>query len=176
MNVQEILNISKQRKQKTKEIIHKVVENIHKKIKYYAQLKKENCLYMIPPILNDTPVYELEIVIKDVFKILDSEGYIVTAYPNGHIHICWNEKLVQQKVKTDAYVLTAEERKLKNITKKAKEVDERFSFLANPEKTTKPEHQSIDQKLDEQLEKILKQKDHQQKKYKHIIGTFNKVS
>ena len=44
MDVQEILNISKQRKARTKDVIKKIIENIHKKIKYYATLKKESYL------------------------------------------------------------------------------------------------------------------------------------
>ena len=174
MNVQEILNISKQRKQRTKEVIGYIIENIHKKIKYYAVLKKEACVYIIPPIVNGIPVYELELVVKDIFKILDKEGYIVAAYSNGQLDICWNEKLVEQKVKTDAYVLSQEERKLKNITRKKKNVDERFSFLANPKKVKDPQIKSIDEQIDAQLEKILKEKESTQRKYKSIIGNFNK--
>ena len=172
MNVQEVLQISKERKTRTKESIKKIVENIHKKIKYYATMKKESCVYIIPPILNDTPLYDLENIIKDVFKILDSEGYIVCAYIDGRLDINWNEKLVEQKVKTDAYVLSQEEKKLKNITKKAKKVDERFAFLANPKKTTK--ELTIDEQIDSQVEKILREKEKQQKKFKSIIGNFNK--
>ena len=91
MNVQEILNISKERKVKLKVSIEKLVECTHKKIKYYATLKKESCTYMVPPIINDTPLYDITYVVKEIFKVLDSEGYIVTAYPNGRLDICWNE-------------------------------------------------------------------------------------
>ena len=164
MNVQEVLQIGKERKLRTKDAIKKIVENIHKKIIYYAGLKKDSCVYLVPPIVNDMPVYDYTIVVKDIFKILDEEGYIVTAYSDGRINICWNEKLVEQKVKTDAYVLSQEERKLKNITKKSKKVDERFAFLANPKKTNK--ELSIDEQLDAQIEKILKEKDKKQKQLK----------
>ena len=164
MNVQEVLQIAKERKTRTKESIKKIVENIHKKIKYYAQMKKESCVYIIPPIVNDTPLYDLEIIIKDIFKILDSEGYIVSAYIDGRLDICWNEKLVEQKVKTDAFMLSQEENKLKNITKKVKNVDERFAFLAP----------TVDEQIDQQVQKILKEKEKQQKKFKSIVGNFNK--
>jgi hypothetical protein len=174
MNVQEVINLSRERKSRTKEVVKKIVENVHKKIKYYAGLKKENCVYLVPPIINDYPVYDYELVIKDVFKILDQEGYIVSAYTDGRLDICWNERLVEQKVKTDAFIVSQEERKLKNITRKAKKVDERFAFLANPKKTTGKEL-SIDEQLDLQVEKILKEKDKQQKQAKRIIGEFNKV-
>jgi len=172
MNVQEVLQIGKERKQRTKEAVKKIVENIHKKIKYYAGLRKENCVYIVPPIVNDLPVYDFDSVIKDIFKILDTEGYIVSAYSNGQLDICWNEKLVEQKVKTDAYVLSHEERKLRNITKKVKKVDDRFSFLANPKKTSN--ELSIEDKLDEQVEKILREKEKKQKQMKQIVGNFNK--
>ena len=173
MNVQEVLQIAKERKTRTKESIKKIVENIHKKIKYYAQMKKESCVYIIPPIINDTPLYDLEIIIKDIFKILDSEGYIVSAYIDGRLDICWNEKLVEQKVKTDAFMLSQEENKLKNITKKVKNVDERFAFLANPKKITK--ELTVDEQIDEQIQKILQEKDKKQKKFKSIIGNFTKI-
>ena len=173
MNVQEVLQIGKERKTRTKEAIKKIIENIHKKIKYYAEMKKESCVYLIPPLMNDFPVYDYTIVIKDVFKVLDQEGYIVSAFSDGRIDICWNERLVEQKVKSDAYVLSQEERKLKNITKKSKKVDERFAFLANPKKTTK--ELTIDEQLDAQVEKILKEKEKNQKKMKGIIGNFSKI-
>lgn len=173
MNVQEVLKISRERKSRTKEIVKKVLENVHKKIKYYAELKKESCVYLIPPIMNDYPVYDYELVIKDVFKILDQEGYIVSAYTDGRIDICWNEKLVEQKVKTDAFVLSQEERKLKNITRKSKKVDQRFAFLANPKKTANKEL-TVDEQLDAQVEKILKEKQKKQKEMKKIVGDFNK--
>jgi hypothetical protein len=173
MNVQEVLQIAKERKSRTREVIKRIAENIHKKIKYYANLKRESCVYVIPPIVNDMPVYDYEQVIKDIFKILDQEGFIVSAYNDGRLDICWNEKLVEQKVKTDAYVVSQEERKLKNVTRKAKKVDERFAFLANPLKTGKKEL-TVDEQLDAQVDKILKEKAKQQKKMKQIVGNFNK--
>jgi len=167
MNVQEILNISKQRKKRTKDSILKIIENIHKKILHYAKLKQESCIYTIPPMIDNLPLYDLNTVVTEVFKALDSEGYIVSAFSNGHLEICWNEKLVEQKVKTDAFVLSHEERKLKNITRKVKQVDERFSFLANPQKTTR--ELTIDEKLDEQVEKILREKEKKQKEFKNKL-------
>ena len=173
MNVQEVLNISKERKLKTKEATKKIVESVHKKILYYANLKKESCTYLIPPVVNDIPLFDIDTVVKDVFKILDSEGYIVSAFSNGRLDVCWNEKLVEQKVKADAYIISEQERKLKNITKKAQKVDERFSFLANPKKVNK--EKTVDELLDDQVSKILKEKERTQKKFKNIVGNFNKI-
>ena len=173
MNVQEVLQIAKERKSRTKEITKRILENIHKKIKYYAELKKESCVYIVPPIMNEYPVYDYTLVIKDLFKLLDQEGYIVSAFSDGRIEICWNEKLVEQKVKTDAYIVLQQERKIKNITRKTKLVDERFAFLANPKKTA-PKELSIDEQLDAQVEKILKEKEKSQKQMKKIVGNFNK--
>jgi len=169
MNVQEVLNIAKARKLKNKELVKKIIANVHKKIKYYATLKKESCVYTVPPIVDEFPVYDFENTIKDIFKILDSEGYIVTAYPSGELEIIWNEKLVEQKVKTDAFILSQEERRLKNITKKCKKVDERFSFLANPKKIKNEKDKTIDEQLDSQIEKILKEKEKLQHTYSKML-------
>ena len=163
MNVQEVLNIAKERKLKNVSSINKIIEYIHKKIKYYATMKKESCTYIIPPLVDEQLLYDIPSIIKEIFKVLDSEGYIVTAYESGQLDICWNEKLVEQKVKTDSYILSSHEKKLRNITRKNKTIDERFAFLANPKKTT-PAEKSMDEKLDEQIEKILKEKDRTQKK------------
>lgn len=168
MNVQEILNISKERKLKNKDSIKKILSNIHKKIKFYATLNKESCEYQIPVIIDDRPLYDIENITKQVFKQLDSEGFIVTAYSEGRLEIFWKESLVEQKVKTDAYLISQQERKLKNITKKSKKVDERFSFLANPKKTAELPP-TIEEQLDLQVEKILKEKEQLQKKFSSIL-------
>ena len=173
MNVQEVLNISKERTKKAKDAIKKIIENIHKKILYHAKLKHEECVYIIPPLINDTPIFDRNYAIKEIFKVLDSEGYIVTAYNTGQLNISWNERLVEQKVKTDSFILSHEERKLKNITRKSKQVDERFKFLANPQKTSG--ELTVDEKLDLEVEKILREKEKKQSQMKQIVGKFNKI-
>ena len=166
MHVEEVLKISKERKIKTKECISKIIENIHKKIVYYAKLKQESCVYTIPPIINDTPLYEIGLIIKDVFKILDSEGYVVTAYDSGRIEINWNEKLVEQKVRSDTIIVNRQKQKIK-IKKKD---DKTFNFLSNPKKIRSDEDKSIDEKLDDQVQKILKEKEKLQNRYKKLAN------
>ena len=166
MHVEEVLKISKERKIKTKECISKIIENIHKKIVYYAKLKQESCIYNIPPIINDTPLYEMSIIIKDVFKILDSEGYVVTAYDSGRLEINWNEKLVEQKVRTDTIVVNRQNQKIKI----KKNDDKVFNFLSNPKKIRTDEDKTIDEKLDEQVQKILKEKEKLQNRYKKLAN------
>ena len=163
MNVQEVINIAKQRESKNKMLTKKIIENIHKKIKYYATMHKESCTYIIPPIIDDSLISDLNLTVKEIFKTLDQEGYIVNAYSNGQIDICWNEKLVEHKVKTDNYLLKQHEHKLRNLSKINKQIDSRYGFLANPKKINK--ELSIEQKLDHQVEKILSEKDKNQKKF-----------
>lgn len=163
MNVQEVINIAKQRESKNKMLTKKIIENIHKKIKYYATMHKESCTYVVPPIIDDSLISDLNLTVKEIFKTLDQEGYIVNAYSNGQIDICWNEKLVEHKVKTDNYLLKQHEHKLRNLSKINKQIDSRYGFLANPKKINK--ELSIEQKLDNQVEKILHEKDKNQKKF-----------
>jgi hypothetical protein len=168
MNVQEVLNISKERKARNKVAIKGLVERIHNKIRYHATMNKDNCVYIIPPVMNDMPLYDIQNTIIEVFKILDNEGFIVTAYPNGQLEINWNEALVEKKANSDAFVLKQEERRLKNLTNKAKKIDERFSFLANPSKVVK-KNSTIEDKLNIQVEKILNEKDKLQQRYSKML-------
>ena len=173
MNVQEVLAISKERKSKSKQATQKIIENIHKKILYYANLKKEFCTYIIPPVVDDTILYDRDNVIKEVFKKLDDEGYIVSAYPNGQIDICWNEKLVEHKITSDALILKQEEQRLNKISKRTQQISDRFSLLANPKKVSFDK--SVDDILNDQVNKVLKEKAKQQKKFSSIVGNFNKI-
>ena len=168
MNVQEVINIAKQRESKNKMLTKKIIENIHKKIKYYATMHKESCTYIVPPIIDDSLISDLNLTVKEIFKTLDQEGYIVNAYSNGQIDICWNEKLVEHKVKTDNYLLKQHEHKLRNLSKINKQIDSRYGFLANPKKINK--ELSIEQKLDHQVEKILAEKDKNQKKFSLLLN------
>jgi hypothetical protein len=170
MNVQEVLKYSKERDSRLKRLVNVTVEKINKKIVYYAKtLKKENCSYQIPPIIEDIPVYNLDKLIQEVFKKLDSEGFIVQCFSSGQIDICWNETLVKQKVKTDAYYLDESEKKLRNITKKSKKIDTKFNFLANPNKIKDISDRSIEEQVDAQIQKILKEKEDLQKRYKKML-------
>jgi hypothetical protein len=174
MNVQEVINITHERKNKLKVAINKIVESIHKKIIYYAKHKKESCIYIIPPMVDDYPVYDRMTVTKDIYKILNDEGYIVSAFANGQFDICWNEKLVQKKLSQDRYILQQEEKRLDKFSKKTKVINDRFSFLANPDKVINGEL-TLEEKLDQQVNKLLKQKDKEQKGLSKRIGNFSKI-
>jgi len=172
MNVQEIIGITNERKNKLKAVTEKIIDNIHKKIKYYAKLKRETCSYIIPPIIDDFPIYDRETLAKDIYKVLDEEGFIVCAFANGQIDVCWNEKLVQKKVSNDRYILKQEEKRLNKFSKQSKIINDRFTFLANPNKVVK--ETSLEEKLDQQVEKILKEKQKKQIEFSKRIGNFNK--
>jgi endonuclease I len=164
MNVREVLNKTKEKSEKTKVVIRKIIENIHKKIKFYAGMNKDTCIYLIPPVVDDVILYDLQNIIKEIYKVLDKEDYVVTTYTNGSIHICWNEKLVKQKIKTDLFLIKQEESKVKNLKKK-KEQNSKFEYLANPKKVIITE----DSLLDKQIEKILKQKQKTQDRFSSLM-------
>ena len=77
------------------------------------------------------------------------------------------QALVEQKVKTDKFILKQHEHKLKSLSKLNKQIDDRFSFLANPKKVKK--EKSLEQKLDDQLEKILADKEKTQKRFSQLL-------
>jgi hypothetical protein len=164
MNVREVLNKSKEKSEKTKVVIRKIIENIHKKIKFYAGMNKDTCIYLIPPVVDDVILYDLQNIIREIYNVLDKEDYVVTTYTNGSIHVCWNERLVKQKIKTDLFLIKQEESKVKNLKKK-KEQNSKFEYLANPKKVIITE----DSLLDKQIEKILKQKQKTQERFSALM-------
>ena len=172
MNVQEIITIKNERKNKLKVITEKIIDNIHKKIKYYAKLKRDSCSYIIPPIIDDYPIYDRISLAKYIYKVLDEEGFIVSVFDNGQIYVCWDEDLVQKKINNDRYILKQEESRLNKHNKKSKIINNRFLFLANPDKIIK--ETSLEEKLDQQVEKILKEKQKKQNELSKCIGNFNK--
>jgi len=172
MNVQEIISITNEKKNKLKCAIKKVIENIHKKILYYAKHKKEACTYFVPAIVDDFPIYDRITATTEIYKVLNEEGYIVTAFANGQIDICWNEKLVTKKLSNDRYLLHQEESRLNKFNKTTKIINERFNFLANPNKVIHEE--TLEEKLDNQVEQLLKRKEKEQKQIARSIGTFTK--
>ena len=51
-------------------------------------------------------------------------------------------------------------------------INERFSFLSNPQKVR--QEPTLEEKIDEHLQKILKERDRQQNEVAKRIGNFNK--
>lgn len=173
MNVQEVIDITKTRKNRLKEVTSKIIENIHKKIKYYARHKHESCTYIIPPLMDDTPIYDRIGMARDIYKVLNEEGYIVSVFENGQIDVCWNERLVQKKLNNDRFILSQEEKRLNRYNKTTKVLNDRFSFLSNPDKTI--QEPTLEEKIDREVEKILKEKDKRQRELAKCIGNFNKI-
>ena len=56
MNVHEVINLTHEKRNKLKLAIKKMIDNVHRKIIYYAKHKKEACTYFIPPIVDDFPI------------------------------------------------------------------------------------------------------------------------
>jgi hypothetical protein len=69
-------------------------------------------------------------------------------------------------------MLKQEEKRLNKFSKQSKIINDRFSFLANPSKVIK--EPSLEEKLDQQVEKILKEKQKKQIEFSKRIGNFNK--
>lgn len=173
MNVQEIISLTHEKRNKLKIAIKKMIDNVHRKITYYAKHKKEACTYFIPPMVDDFPIFDRPTAINEIYRVLNEEGYIVTAYDNGQLDICWNERLVNKKLNSDRFLLQQEEKRLNTFTKKTKIIGERFNFLANPNKVVN--EPTLEQKIDKQVERLLKQKEHEQKQMSKKVGNFTKI-
>lgn len=173
MNIQEVITLTNEKKNKLKLAAKKVIQNVHKKILYYAKHKRESCTYLVPMIVEDFPIFDRMYVTREIYRVLNEEGYIVTAFSNGQINICWNEQMVTKKMNTDRYLLQQEEKKLNALHKKTSAINQRFNFLANPDKVIN--EPTLEQKIDAQVDRLLKQREREQKQMAKRVGNFTKI-
>ena len=169
MDVSEVLKIGKDRKKRRKVLINELLENIHKRIKYHAVHGRVFCEYQVPGMISGLPLFNIQEVAVEVYKKLDEEGFLATVYNNGLIYICWDKKQLKSKASMDSFLVRENENKIKNLTKKSKNVDERCQFIANPRKTKEKPKPSD---LDIHVNKILKERENQKKKYKGLIDNY----
>ena len=172
LHVSEVLKIKTERKEKYNQVIKDIMEKIHSRIISNAKLKRDNCVYTIPRIINDLHLFDLEYVTKEVYTKLNEEGYIVSAYSNGTIMINWNEDLLKHKKRTEQFLLQMDTKNAKKIDKINKKIDQEYSFLANPLKITAPQ-KTADDLVNEQINKILAERETEQNKYKNKLSNRN---
>ncbi len=169
MNVHDIIELTNKPTARNKELVKKLTKNVHKKIKEYAKLHKDSCSYIIPSIIDGMPVYNIDFIAKEIFTTLDSEGFIVEAYPDGKINVYWNKDLIEQKAKTDLFLIKEREREISLLNKKTKLIDQRYSVFANEAKLKPKDELEPEDELDRQLKKVLKEREKEQRKYRNII-------
>ena len=166
MDVSEVLKIGKEKKKRRKDLIETLLENIHKRILFHAKNSRSNCEYQIPPVISGLPLFNINDIAIDIYKKLDNEGYIVSAHNSGLIYISWDEKLLERKAAMDSFLIDQEHHKIKNLSQKKFSVDDRFKFLANPNKIKQRKPPSD---LDIHVNKILREREQTNKKYKDLL-------
>ena len=169
MDVSEILKITKDKKKRRKALINELLENIHKRIKYHATNNRVWCEYQIPGLVSGLPLFNVPEIAIEIYKKLDSEGFLVTVYTTGLLYICWDEKQLRRKASVDSFLVNEDENKIKNLTKKSKNVDDKCKFIANPKKVKEKTRPSD---LDIHVNRILREKEKEVKKYKGLIDNY----
>jgi len=168
MKVEEVLKIHKERDRRHRQIVTDLSEKIYAKILHYAKNHKQECIYSVPSVIAGMPLFNISDITMDLYKKLDKDGYIVTAYNDGRLHINWKESDVKKKAEGEAYMIDQEKNRIKNISKKKKTVDQKFDFLANPEKKSKYTKTAADG-WEKKVNKIIKDGEQRKKQISNLL-------
>ena len=169
MKVEEVLKIHRERDRRHRQLVTDLLEKVYAKIMHYAKNHKMECLYSVPSVIAGMPLFNISEITMDLYKKLDKDGYIVTAYNDGRIHICWREEDVKKKAEGEAYMIDQEKNRIKNISKKKKTVDQKFDFLANPEKKVPSSKKSKNSDWENKVNKIIKEGEKRKKQLSNLL-------
>ena len=168
MKVEEVLKLGKERDRRHRQLVNDLLEKIYAKVLHYAKNHKTQCMYHVPSVIAGMPLFNIGEITLDLYKKIDKDGYIVTAYNDGRIHICWDEKDVKKKAEGEAYMIDQEKNRIKNISKKKKTVDDKFDFLANPEKKSKKKKGPKDD-WEKKVNNIIKEGEKRKKQLESLL-------
>jgi hypothetical protein len=169
MKVEEVIKINKERDKRHRQLVSDLLDKIYAKVLHYAKNHKLECLYTVPSVIAGMPLFNISEITMDIYNKLDKDGYIVTAYNDGRIHICWNENDVKKKAEGEAYMIDQEKNRIKNVSKKKKNIDQKYDFLANPEKKSSSKSKSKNDEWEKKVNKIIKEGEKRKKQLSSLL-------
>ena len=92
--IKNIIDIQNRQKNRDIHLKNKHIQMVHEKINNYANLGKQECIYIVPSFLIGYSPYDVNSITKYIYKSLKKEGFYITVLTNECIYICWNINLL----------------------------------------------------------------------------------
>ena len=80
-----------------------ILVQIHRRIKYHADLEQTFCLYSIPEFIFGTPLYNINDLKKYIMDTLKKNGFKLMYFHPNTIFISWD---VENKIKNPSHLLS----------------------------------------------------------------------
>ena len=112
LNINDLYDSINNKNYKRMEKFDNILIQIHRRIKYHADLEQTFCLYNIPEFIFGTPLYNINDLKKYIINTLKKNGFKILYFHPNTIFISWDV-----------------ENKIKNKNKKNKKKNNNFKLI-----------------------------------------------
>ena len=91
-----IFKHSRKRHLKRLELYNSILEKVHHRIKYNAELEKTFCFYNIPEFIIGTPLYNVEELKNYIITALKKNGFMLLHIEPNWLFISWNVSEIKE--------------------------------------------------------------------------------
>ena len=96
LNINDLYDSINNKNYKRMEKFDNILTQIHRRIKYHADLEQTFCLYNIPEFILGTPLYNVNDLKKYIINTLKKNGFKILYFHPNTIFISWD---VENKIK-----------------------------------------------------------------------------
>ena len=96
LNIKDLNNSINKRHLKRLELYNSILEKVHHRIKYNAELEKTYCFYNIPEFIIGTPLYNVEELKNYIITALKKNGFMLLHIEPNWLFISWNVSEIKE--------------------------------------------------------------------------------
>ena len=107
LNIKDLNNSVNKRRLKRLELYNSILEKVHHRIKYNAEMEKTFCFYNIPEFIIGTPLYDIRELKNFIITALKKNGFMLLHIEPNWLFISWNASEIKEE--------TTKEKKKKEV-------------------------------------------------------------
>ena len=107
LNIKDLNNSVNKRRLKRLELYNSILEKVHHRIKYNAEMEKTFCFYNIPEFIIGTPLYDILELKNFIITALKKNGFMLLHIEPNWLFISWNASEIKEE--------TTKEKKKKEV-------------------------------------------------------------
>ena len=97
LNIKDLNHSINKRKLKRLELYNSILEKVHHRIKFNADLEKTFCFYNIPEFIIGTPLYNVEELKNYIITALKKNGFKLLHIEPNWLFISWNTSEIKEE-------------------------------------------------------------------------------
>ena len=96
LNIKDLNNSVNKRRLKRLELYNSILEKVHHRIKYNAEMEKTFCFYNIPEFIIGTPLYDIHELKNFIITALKKNGFMLLHIEPNWLFISWNVSEIKE--------------------------------------------------------------------------------